>query len=205
MALANYTDLVAAVGNWLNRSDLTARIPEFIALAEAEFNRLLRVQDMEGQATATAAASVAVPDDFAGLISIKIGDYELEQVSPAELKAMPDNSGIARYFAIYDGAFNFRATPTAGEVKVVYHAKIPALTSTNTTNWLMTAHPDLYLFATLAQAEFYGWNDERLPLVKARTEEILGQLAWNDIRSKHGNKPLVQGAANVRSIRGVRA
>ena len=42
MAISNYTELKTAVANWLDRDDLTDRIPEFIALAESRFNRLLR-------------------------------------------------------------------------------------------------------------------------------------------------------------------
>ena len=46
MAISTKAELHTAVANWLNRSDLTDRIPEFISLAEAGFNRNLRVRDM---------------------------------------------------------------------------------------------------------------------------------------------------------------
>ena len=51
MAISNYTELNTAVANWLDRDDLTDRIPEFIALAEARFNRLLRIRAMEEKQT----------------------------------------------------------------------------------------------------------------------------------------------------------
>ena len=41
-----YATLQTAVANWLDRSDLTDRIPEFIALAEARMNRSLRLAIM---------------------------------------------------------------------------------------------------------------------------------------------------------------
>lgn len=34
MAISNYTELQTAVANWLDRDDLSARIPEFIGLCE---------------------------------------------------------------------------------------------------------------------------------------------------------------------------
>ena len=43
MAINTYATLQTAVANWLDRSDLTDRIPEFIALAEARMNRNLRL------------------------------------------------------------------------------------------------------------------------------------------------------------------
>jgi len=52
MAIGNYSELNTAVANWLNRDDLTDRIPEFIVLAEARFNRVLRIRAMEGLYTA---------------------------------------------------------------------------------------------------------------------------------------------------------
>ena len=46
MAINTYATLQTAVANWLDRSDLTDRIPEFIALAEARMNRTLRLAIM---------------------------------------------------------------------------------------------------------------------------------------------------------------
>ena len=39
MAITTYAELKTAVGDWLNRSDLDSVIPNFISLAEAQFNR----------------------------------------------------------------------------------------------------------------------------------------------------------------------
>ena len=47
MAITNYTELQSALADYLIRSDLTARIPDFIALCEGRLNRTLRVRDME--------------------------------------------------------------------------------------------------------------------------------------------------------------
>ena len=51
MALSTFTELKEAVADWLDRSDLTARIPDFIALAEARINRELRIRPMEVRST----------------------------------------------------------------------------------------------------------------------------------------------------------
>ena len=52
MAIGTFAQLKTATANWLDRSDLTDRIPEFITLAEARFNRVLRIRDMETVSTA---------------------------------------------------------------------------------------------------------------------------------------------------------
>ena len=38
MPFANYTELQAAVADWLNRTDLSSRIVDFIALAESKMD-----------------------------------------------------------------------------------------------------------------------------------------------------------------------
>jgi hypothetical protein len=192
MALANYSDLVSAVAAWLNRgSDLDARIPDFIKLAEAEFNRKLRTLEMEVTDTLTLTGdSVAVPDDFLGLRSIKIDNTALEYVPPAEIADDETVGGYATRYTVSDGEFIFRPAPSGGTVDVSYYAAIPALTVSNTTNWLMTRWPDLYLFAVCAQAEFYVWNDPRVPLWKSRAEDIMQQINQQTLSERHGGRRL---------------
>ena len=57
MAIGTFAELKTAAANWLDRSDLTDRIPEFISLAEARFNRVLRVRDMEAVSTAISTSA----------------------------------------------------------------------------------------------------------------------------------------------------
>jgi hypothetical protein len=63
--VTTYSGLVASVQSWLNRSDLTAKVPDFIALLEARLNRELRVPDMERMTTLVLTdGAVDLPTDF---------------------------------------------------------------------------------------------------------------------------------------------
>ena len=42
MAITNYTQLKTAIANWLDRDDLTSKIPDFIFLAEKQIERQVR-------------------------------------------------------------------------------------------------------------------------------------------------------------------
>ena len=53
-----WTELKASVAEWLNRSDLTSKIPEFIALAERKFNRIIVTPERETIATASLTGEV---------------------------------------------------------------------------------------------------------------------------------------------------
>ena len=47
MALDTYANLKTSIANFLARDDLTSEIDDFIDLTEADFNRRLRIRDME--------------------------------------------------------------------------------------------------------------------------------------------------------------
>lgn len=65
MALTTYTALKASVADWLNRTDLTAAIPDFISLAEAQMERTLRTRQMIVRANASFNAEYGTtPADF---------------------------------------------------------------------------------------------------------------------------------------------
>lgn len=191
MVLDDHPDLVAAIGNWLGRADLTARIPDFIKLAEVEFNRRLRTMEMEIRVSYPIAASIALPADFLGLRSVSVANTQVSYLPANDFDRLnligPD---VPKFYTIADGFIWFTPVPASGTTTLNYYQRIPALTSVNTTNWLMTAHPDLYLFSALAQAEFYGWNDDRLPLIKARIEEVFAQIEGLEDQRTIGAPPL---------------
>src|SRR5574343_801970 len=74
MALSPYTDLQAAIADWLHRDDLTARIPDFIALAEADMQVRAKLSQWDTEATVSLTSGVvSLPGDFAKPISAVYG------------------------------------------------------------------------------------------------------------------------------------
>src|SRR5262245_1741525 len=171
MAISNYTELQTAVANWLNRSDLTARIPEFIALAEAQMNRRLRVRQMvtRNSTCAINAEYVNQPSDllqpirFTYTVSGALRDLEFlspERAADTKLDLLSPSQPI--YVSMVGTQFQFLPTPNAtftGEL--TYYASIPPL-ATNPTNWLLTLAPDAYLYGACMQAAPYLVDDERI-------------------------------------------
>jgi hypothetical protein len=51
MSISTYGELKAAVADWLNRTDLTARIPDFIQLAESDIFRFFSARGNEVSVT----------------------------------------------------------------------------------------------------------------------------------------------------------
>jgi hypothetical protein len=84
-------------------------------------------------------------------------------------------------------------------VEVIYYAKLPKLTATNTTNWLLADHPDFYLYATLLQAAPYLKDDDRIGIWQGIVGEaegpnggtgILGELKLATERAEKSGSPI---------------
>lgn len=199
--IVTYSGLVSTLGDWLNRgdTDYTTQIPTFVALLEAKLNRTLRVIDMEETVALVADPAADLPTDFLAVRSLRITDGgELEGTSLRALhEAYEDVTGTPAMFAIADGEIHLGPAPADEEdLTLVYFQAIPALSADNETNWLITNHPDIYLFGSLTMAEAFLWNDERIPLWKSALEEALDELRKHGIKKAHGGS-LVPRARNV--------
>ncbi len=180
----NWTELKASIAEWLNRSDLTSKIPELIALAERKFNRIIVTPERETTVTSTISSeTLALPADFWQLRSIHLTTdprQALMQVSPMVLRTeyADQTTGKPRAFAIENGAFIFGPSPDASyTLNITYVKTIPPLNGTTASNWLLEKHPDIYIYGTLLAAEAYLWNDARLPVWKNALDEAIAELA----------------------------
>jgi len=205
--ISTYDDLVAAIGSWLDRDDLSDKIPTFIQLAEARLKRLLSMPDMETTVTLTAAASVPLPADFNSVRSLYLTTTPRQlvtPVAPADFYGRPfDTPGLPTIYAIVDGNLVFSPAPDASTPAVMtYLATIPSLGTSQETNWLLTKYPDIYLYASLVQAEFYGWNDDRLTLIKGALDEAIAEANSDGNRQRYSGAPLVKRPPVHEAVRG---
>lgn len=196
MALATYSDLVSAIGDWVARTDLATRAPDFIALAESRFNRELRCREMLTQATGSISAqTLAVPSDLIEVHRLTLDtqvDVPLEYrpIEDSESRVAGITSGIPLWFTVLGTNFRFYPAPDGTYTYTLdYYAKVPALTSSATTNWLMTKAPDLYLFGALAETEPFLQNDERIAIWQGKADGCLRSLNMADQRAKRTSAP----------------
>lgn len=192
-----WAELKASLAEWLNRSDLTAKIPELIAFAERKWNRTLIVPERETRTSAaTAEAHVSLPTDLWQVRTIHIDAdpiVTLEQLTPAELlRTYPSAvTGKPKAFALIGSEVHFGPAPDGTYTFTIdYYQTIPALGSSQATNWLLTAHPDLYMYGSLLQAEAYLFNDRRLEVWKAAHDEVLGEIMQSGNRKRYGATPV---------------
>jgi hypothetical protein len=207
-AIADYSDLVAVVADWLDRDDMEEQIPRCVALTEARLNRLLRVPEMETiRLQVTTSETFAVPDDFLAMRSIYLEgspDRPLRAMSPAALAhEFGGSAGVPVAYAIRGRTVQL-APPPADETtaSIDYYAKIPTLSDEIPTNWVLETHPDLYLYGTLMHVCAKVEDPEGVAKWKAAFDESVAELVGSGNRNRWGAGPLVPNS--VRQVRGAR-
>ena len=197
MAITTYAQLQTATANWLDRTDLSARIPEFIELAEANFNRVIRQPDMiaKDDSFSIAGRYTTLPANTLEIIRIVVDltpVIVLEYLTPEEIsqrRIVMSSTGKPYYFTMIGGSSNqLEVLPSPDSTytsSIVYYTRIAALSDSATSSWLLAAHPDIYLFGTLVEAEPYLKNDERMPMWTTRLDKALNALGLQGQRERH--------------------
>ena len=188
MPLATYSDLQAEIAAWLRRGDLSAELPGFIALAEAQMNRRLRVRPMATRLEQTWSAEyVNLPVDFLAERELTIATagstHRLAYLAPEQIDVCTRtiSAGRPRFYGIYGGQLRLHPVPDAAYAgELVYLQAIPALSDANPSNWLLQSHPDAYLYGALTQSAPYLRADERLQTWGALFTTVLADIEAAD-------------------------
>jgi hypothetical protein len=177
--IIDYASLQSAVIEYLARDQdttLIARIPTFIQLAEAKFNRQLYVRQMEQRATAVVnlASSdpefISLPADFQSMRRVRLSSVTgrpcLAFRSGTQLDeyrfGMSNVVAQPHYFTVFGDEIELAPTPDAAyTIEMVYRRNIPPM-ATNGANWLLKLAPDLYLYGALLESAPYIKEDGRI-------------------------------------------
>lgn len=194
MALTTYTELKAAIADFLNRDDLTTSIDDFIRLAEAQMNREVRHWDMEKRAVAALDTQyTALPTDFVEPIRFIITDGQtstVEGVSTAEIAKLREGSdapGRPQNYAIVDGSIEVWPTPDASyTLEMAYYTQIQPLNSQTASNIILARFPDAYLYGSLMHSAPYLAEDNRTQVWSTLYFKAISDINQESERSKLG-------------------
>lgn len=172
--MATYTSLQTDIATWARRSDLTALIPSFIALAENEIFRAhvtpLRVREMETEATLTVAnLAASLPADYLDARYIKLDNSTRETLYyfPPE-KWKPSSYG---YFTIVGNEIRL-PNGVSNDLKLVYYAK-PEPLATTATNTILDNYYTAYLEGALKFAFSYVRDTPKAQLAQGALDNFL--------------------------------
>lgn len=204
--ISTYAELKTAIADFVNRDDLTSIIPTFIALAEADIARKLRHWRMEVRSTATISGQFSeVPSDWMETIRFRLTtrNAPLRLISQADLiqrrYATEDATGTPQYYAHTGGQFEFFPTPDGNyDAELLYYGKPTALSDSNTSNWLLTQAPDVYLYGSLMHSAPYLQEDARTAVWAQLYAAALETLNRDGERASWSGTGLVMKVRNAR-------
>lgn len=180
MAITNYQELQAAIAGWLERSDLSDRIPDFISLTERRIMRHLRTPGNERtliyERTAADGDELLIPPEYLECKRLLVNGVKLQRLTDGQFYSREARQGQPTHFFRYANRLKVWPTPGADYQWVLTYYMALTLDDTNPTHTLLTVAPDLFLFGALMEAEPYLMNDARLPLWQDRFDRALRDI-----------------------------
>lgn len=185
MALNSYTALKASIASFLARDDLTGQIPDFIALAEARMSRELNTRNQVKRATAATIANtefITLPTDMRQVRGVKLNSNPnklLDYVTPSVYYDIYPGTGggTPSVYTIIGAEIGFRPIPDSVQtIEIIYSDAIDSLSDSVSANTVLTQHPDIYLYGSLAQAHAFLMDDARATQYDGLFSRIIDEI-----------------------------
>jgi hypothetical protein len=194
--IANYADLQAALTDLLNRPDLVNQPATWIQLAEAQMSRTIRSRWMlsRSQTFSITGEYVSMPTDYVGVKSFAVTSQTPYVPLTFQTPERMDDMAWSRStynacptdFTVLGSEFRFSPVPDQTyTAQLTYYQRIPAL-ATNSTNWLLTNHPDAYLYGAALQSVPYLSDDDRVEMWAQVFQQIINDINTNDFKEAQG-------------------
>lgn len=186
MALANYGDLQTAVENWLADTNLTTRIPEFIALGEGRIYsdpRLTKLRVFENTTDLTISSStVALPTRYIGARRLYLDGSPRRRVEFFAPEAfwernLTTQTGAPKMVTVEGENLEFAPGPdTTYTGKFLFYNSLARFSDDSDTNTLLTNTPNLYLYSALIETAPFLGDDPRIQVWAAMYDSIVDNL-----------------------------
>ena len=200
MALTTYDNIAASIADWLNRSDLTDQIPDFITLASNESQRKLDVpvaKQIINHTVTTAEATAKkffVPFGSNAIISITDSKGRLlKPVSFKEYQVYTQQAGDAFVYASTGGELYIGPPPAENDVFTIQYFDGDANWVFNYQGLAVCPIPEPILMGSLMYAYMYLKDDNRVSLYKGKFDEAIESY-------NRANKTLAMGRIKDESI-----
>lgn len=204
LLMDTYSNVLATLASYSAKDTLTDFWPLAVKLFEAKANRTLFCKDMEQRSTTTVDLNssepefISLPSDFQTMRDVRLSSYtgkpRLTYLVKSAMDEWRTNTGNSSnrplWFTIVGSEMEMLPTPdSAYTVEMTYRKLIPNLQD-NSTNWLLTSHPDAYLYGCLLEAEPYMKNDQRIAVWTQGLSAVIDQINGLSMQSQFNAGPL---------------
>lgn len=192
--IRGYADLLVTAGNYAGRNDVAHVLPLLLGLAEEKLNNELRVGQMEKAGILNIVGNEAfLPDDFLEMReAANPAGRQLQSVPLSVLSSRYGHSGGQNSYSVVRNTIRTGAG-FSGEMYIIYYARIPGLTPTNPTNWLLQLSPNTYLYALVEEIAIWSKNADLTALARGEKERAMNGVSINDERARFANARVVIG------------
>ena len=190
---SGFTAFQASIATWIDwTGSTTTQINDLIKVGENTVYKRLRVRQMETALSSTVASdgTVTVPTDY---VQMKHARFDtapvktLKRTNPEQIYEYYSDRSVTenqQYFARDGSSFIFGPAGSAGDLmKGIYYARPASIAENSTINSVFSAHPEVFLFGVLSEAEPFIGSDDRVALWQAKFEHLL-QVANNEDKSE---------------------
>ena len=194
--LNNYANLKASIKRFSKREDVDDLIDDFLDMTEQEiyFNQVepLRIRSMvqlETSATSTSVRTQALPTGFLEFrrtdLTVGGNRCNIDYVTPS-VQYIRTGTGTPANYTITN-QIEYDIVPDLAYVtNINYYGKLTALSSSNTTNDILTNHPNIYLYGALSVLFTWAVNDEEAAKYKTLFLQTIGGANNADIEGNRG-------------------
>lgn len=195
MTISTYANLQTEVANWLDRTDLTAEIKDFIVLTESKLRSNVRTREMEKSTTVDTVAgteTVSLPSTFTGMREVYITGSPKRVLRNVALDYLhtrhaSGTTGKPDMYAISGSSIYLAAVPDSAYTLNLSYYGFDPLSDSNTTNWVLDSYPDVYLLGAMAEAGGFLMNPTLSQYWKSRFDEALYMMIESDKGERYGN------------------
>jgi hypothetical protein len=197
MAIGTFSELKTAIATWVVRSDLTSRIGDFVALTEAEIRKDVRCQAMEELASGTLSGNTLdFPTGFIWAKRFKVDRYIHEYVTPADFSDLDEQDSTSPRFTIIGQKLYVLDYSASKTYSLIYLKAFTALSADADTNWLLTNHPDVYLWGGCKQVALALKDDAEAARCDGLYRAAVARVNRSESMAAAGGSPLTQRSSS---------
>jgi hypothetical protein len=192
-----YANLQIALAEFSHQDNLTANMPDFIALAEQTILRELKLRVNEAVVTGvTAGAAIALPAGLGSIERLEIVSNNVRYVLDYVAPGIEDTTlGLSRKYTVQNGAIRLIPPPASSYAYTLnYIPNLAPLSGTNPTNWALTNAPDVYLYGSMCQLARHTLDDDSFARYSPMFQAALDAVK----RADEGRRLPISGSLQIK-------
>jgi len=197
--MSTLADLKTDVSDFLDRSDLTAKIPIFARLAQQSLERKWLPKFLGTTTTlAITGNQFLIPADSLGVRKVWLYyNNTLTKLIRKDELFVRANVSSTKYYWREDNDCFLRIAPAAGStIRLRYIAKALILANdTDSNKWSLEAY-DILFWATVLQASLYQQDEPSMAIAKQMLDSVLNDLIVFEISEDHTDLESAPGDYN---------